>query len=173
MKEGANGSTEAIPGLLEAARASFASLVPGDHTITYQRATHDKIATELAALKQSPVAAQDLVQIIYAAAIPTDVAFYAPLLQFAHYLDFTARRSIPAPCRADTTISVIAARGIPASSSNGTPVGKTSSGRVTKDSNSNTASRYGLSPLKYGRFNSWPLFSRFFRRECGRLRQAH
>jgi hypothetical protein len=82
-------SVHAIPELLNAAKASFESREPGDHTITYERAPHEKIAAELAALKQEPGAAQDLVGIIYPRAIPDDINFYDPLLQFALYLDFT------------------------------------------------------------------------------------
>jgi hypothetical protein len=82
-------AAEKIPGLMEAARASFESLQPGDHTITFERAEHEKMAAELAALKQDPTMAEDLVRIIYPGAVPADVAFYPPLLQFALYLDFT------------------------------------------------------------------------------------
>jgi hypothetical protein len=82
-------SAQAIPGLLEAARAFFDSSQPGEHTITFNRAEHDKIIAELAALKKEPGMAQDLVEIIYPGAIPDAAIFYAPLLQFAEYLDFT------------------------------------------------------------------------------------
>lgn len=74
---------------MEAAKASFESLQPGDHTITFERVEHVKMVAELAALKQEPAMTEELVRIIYPGAVPTDVAFYTPLLQFALYLDFT------------------------------------------------------------------------------------
>jgi hypothetical protein len=80
---------EKMPGLIEAARASYESLLPGDHPITFERVEHDKMTAELAALKQEPALAEKLVLMIFPGTVPSDVTFYTPLLQFALYLDFT------------------------------------------------------------------------------------
>ena len=82
-------SSQAIPGLLDAANASFKSRQIGEHDIAFKRTPNDRLAAELAALKQTPEFAQELVRIIYGDAIPRDSAFYPPLVALAQYLDFS------------------------------------------------------------------------------------
>ncbi len=81
-------SSQAIPRLLEAARASFKSRQSGQYDADFQRASREQLGPELEALKKEPAFAKELVQIVYGESIPADASFYDQLVQLAEHLNF-------------------------------------------------------------------------------------